>query len=586
MVGKIKKLSSSLINKIAAGEVIENPASVVKELVENSIDANCSLITVEIIAGGFQKIRIADDGSGMSRVDALISIERHATSKLRSLDDLFNISSMGFRGEALSSIAAVSKFSLTTKEKGDRPATAITFSGQINVSDGVREVGTTIEVDALFYNVPARKKFQKSSNASTAEVTKIVTKLSLANPNISFRFYSNGQEILNTTACSKNDFHTALQSRLIDTLPKVYSENGYKVEFSDHLIELKGVIGYPTDTRANRLGQYLFINNRTVFSPLISAVMQEIYSTRIFSKDHPIFVLYLNVDPNVVDVNVHPQKKEVRLSNEREIVQSLKKAVFQALSGQKQEEEIPIASFDFGKLEEFAPSQSFETVAKSRDEEVMPTLFEQSSSLKLSPLCRYKNYDLVDSESFNEVFYKYSFDEGLLFFDRVAISKRIAYDAFYKSLKGEEVFVAKQALLFPLSIEMSRDEALILENHIDLINNLGISMRLFGSTCMVVESLSQYFDESSVEKVIFELIPHLQSRSIQELKLKEIAKLAVKNVQRCDAQLHGLVEQLFKTSSPYLCPNGKPTISHFTEDEIGKKYAPNSTQKTSTIPKK
>ncbi|MDN3504990.1 MAG: DNA mismatch repair endonuclease MutL [Rhabdochlamydiaceae bacterium] len=586
MSGIIKKLSSSLIDKIAAGEVIENPASVVKELVENSIDAQSSLITIEIIGGGFQKIRVADDGVGMSRQDALISIERHATSKLRSLDDLFNISSMGFRGEALSSIAAVSKFSLTTKDGSDFPATHITFNGQIKVSDGAREKGTTIEVDALFYNVPARKKFQKSVNSATAEVTKVITKLSLANPFLSFRFFSNGQEILNSVATHKGDFYQALQSRLIDTLPKVYSESGYKLDYTDHLVELKGVIGVPTDTRSNRLGQYLFINNRSVFSPLISAVMQEVYSTRIFSKDHPIFVLFLKVDPQVVDVNVHPQKREVRLSNEKEIIQSLKKAVLLALSCQKQDKESVASSFDFANLEEFAPSQSFDQVAKRVQPDQEETLFEYKPSLSLDPLCRYKQYDLIDSETFNEIFSQFKFEPGLLFFDRVSISKRIAFDAFYKSLKGEKIFLSKQALLFPISIELSREEAQIIESQIELLESLGLSVRLFGLTCIVVESISPYYEENDIERMIIDLIPYLQVSSIEEIKLKEIAKLAVKNVERVDGELHTLLEQLFKTSSPLLSPSGKPTISLFTPEDIGKQHATIQTQKSSTNAKK
>lgn len=309
MSAKIFKLSSSVINQIAAGEVVENPASIVKELIENSLDAESMSIEVTALGGGQELIRIEDDGSGMSREDALLSIERHATSKIRSVEDLQTLSTMGFRGEALAAISSVCHFELKTS---DGKATRILSEGGtiISVESCARNRGTTIEVRSLFYNVPARRNFQKSKSASFAAISRTVDAIALAHPEIAFSL--NG----------KRFFPTTLKERIEEILGE-----------HEHPVAANGILGFvasPEKAMAMRTGQYLYINKRPIFSPLIAKAVKEAFGTRISEHSYPRFILFLEMDPDQIDINVHPQKKEVRFRDEGAIFRKIQKAVEEA----------------------------------------------------------------------------------------------------------------------------------------------------------------------------------------------------------------------------------------------------------------
>ena len=568
MKQKIQRLSTATIDKIAAGEVIESPSSVVKELVENSIDAHAAHINIEIQSGGFQLIRISDDGDGMSRNDALICVERHATSKLRHIDDLNTTLSMGFRGEALSSIAAVSQFSLITNNGGD-VATKLTLSPQMKVSDFAREKGTTVEVASLFYNVPARKKFQKSAAALLSEITKLITKLSIAYPHIAFQLVSNGDKVIGTQANEKSEFLASLSQRIRDVLPSNYSEKGCRVDYQDGIVTIKGVVGLPTECRTNRTGQYLFINQRAVFSPYLSAVMQDAYSTRIESKEHPIFVLHLTLNPELVDVNVHPQKREVRLSSEREIMNGVKRATLKALAAHEQIEPDrkganPI-QFDSEAFSE--PLFTIDPIVPKKMENG-PTLFEVSEHVRLKELARYGKLSLVECVSFNETFPAHAMEEGILVCDRDAIARTIAYDALLANLMDEGQKMSIQALMFPISIELSKSESLTVNEALPIFNALGIGLRAFGDVCFVVESLAAIYDQDDIVKCVFELLPLLKMGDRKAVKLKEIAKMATRHVESISGDLHTAVDELLKCSSPFLSPSGRGTIAHLTNTDL------------------
>ncbi|HEV8051842.1 MAG TPA: DNA mismatch repair endonuclease MutL [Parachlamydiaceae bacterium] len=333
MSSKIRVLSDHTINKIAAGEVIENPASVVKELVENSLDAGATDICIEIQGGGRQMIRISDNGCGMNSDDALLCLERHATSKLREVEEIHSLSTMGFRGEAIPSIASISKFNLLTcpaQESSTPPVGSMVIidGGKIiSCHPAARSQGTTIEVKSLFFNVPVRKKFLKSPSIDANEILKTVSLMALGYPAIKFQLINDGKNSLMAPSSKDPAFNAQLQERIENVLgPDFFRHTTYIEEVKDG-ITLKGVIGHPGYTRHNRTGQYLFINKRGVVSPLVAYAVKEGFGSSIPAGRFPVFVLHLQVAGDLVDVNVHPQKREVRLRQEQLIKELIIKAV-------------------------------------------------------------------------------------------------------------------------------------------------------------------------------------------------------------------------------------------------------------------
>jgi DNA mismatch repair protein MutL len=331
---KIRVLTEHTINKIAAGEVIENPASVIKELVENSIDAGSTTICVEIQNGGRQLIRITDDGCGMSHDDALLSLERHATSKIKEVDDIQEVTTMGFRGEAIPSIASISKFTLLTCPRTDDGAevtgTLVCVDGGriVSCAGAARSTGTTIEVKSLFFNVPVRRKFQKSPAYDIHEIQKILSLIALGYPNVQFELISDQKTLLKTLPpLDDNSFSDRLRKRIEEVLGKVVSGPLLPVSFEQPPFGIHGFIAPPSVHKPNRTGQYLFINHRAVFSPLVSTAVKEGYGTMLPAQRFPFFILHLSLPGSLVDVNVHPQKKEVRLRQESQLKEIIIRAI-------------------------------------------------------------------------------------------------------------------------------------------------------------------------------------------------------------------------------------------------------------------
>lgn len=315
---KIALLTDHVINQIAAGEVIENPASVIKELVDNAIDAGASRIDVEIQAGGQQLIKVDDDGCGMSREDVEMCLMRHATSKLRALDDLESLQTMGFRGEALAAIAAISKLEIRTSD-GMQGTRLVADGGQIvTVEPCARNRGTTIEVRSIFFNTPARRKFQKSPQANASQATRTLSSMALAEPSIAFSLKSAGQIVLDVKA-------TTLKERAEQILGEIFQQGIWFDKKS-----VKGWLGLPDEARVTRSMQHFFVNRRPIFSPLLSKAAREGYGTRINSGSHPAIVLFYECSADEFDVNVHPQKKEIRFREEGRIFCRIRDSIQQA----------------------------------------------------------------------------------------------------------------------------------------------------------------------------------------------------------------------------------------------------------------
>lgn len=400
MERKIARLSEIVINQIAAGEVVENPASVVKELVENSLDAQASRIEVAIHRGGLESIRIDDNGCGMSDEDALLSLERHATSKIRSSEDLFELMTMGFRGEALAAVAAISHLEMKTSL--GTVGTEIKMSGgkMISVEPTARNRGTTIEVKSLFHNVPARKKFQKSISALTAQVRRSLETIALAHPEVAFSFYVDGNAIFELLASEKK--------KRVEDLLGAFAHEGKKES-------MWGLFGAPHEAKSHRRNQYVYINRRPVFSPLLSNAVKEGYGTRIKENEHPSFILFLELDPQLLDVNVHPQKKEVRFSEESILfhqIRSFSSSVFEKVVFEEPLSFEPSA-ISWAPLAEEPPSFP---APRFQEKMALPFSFPER------PIAVFKSYLLLERE-------------GLLLIDLEAAQARIVFEKEGKIIK-------------------------------------------------------------------------------------------------------------------------------------------------------
>ncbi len=533
---KIRVLSEATINQIAAGEVIENSASVVKELVENALDAGARSIKIEIKAGGQQLIRVSDNGSGMGRDDALLSLERHATSKIRSAEDLFSLQTMGFRGEALASIAAISRFTLITADSSELGAgTKIEVEGGkiLSVGPCARTRGATIEVGSLFFNVPARKKFQKSAPVNAAEVTKAVSVLSLSHPEVAFELVHNDAVVFKVD-------EEPLEKRVEHVLGK---------EFLSLKVDREGVYGFVAsheETRHNRTGQYLFVNSRFVQAPLISFAVRDAFGGRLSSDRHPLYVLYLEVDPEGVDVNVHPQKKEVRFCDEKEMRAKVYGAVAASLGKE---------SLSFSEQPTFAqpffthsPPEEFTFRAREEEEVALPLLLEEPDVLGV-----FSHYLLINEK------------EHLLLVDLVAASARLTFDAL-----SDAASYQSQGLAIPVTLALSPAESLALDARLGELTACGFSLRLFGKNHWIVDAIPASLNEAEAAQAVRKIA----AGGPEESLIGTMAQIAGVHKKRFLLQeAIALYKELLRSKTPDRCPQGKPTTAQVNHEEIARIFA-------------
>lgn len=597
MASKIRVLDEHTINKIAAGEVIESPASVIKELVENSLDAGATDIYVEIQAGGRQLIRVTDNGCGMGKDDAVLCLERHATSKIRKVEDIESIDSMGFRGEAIPSIASISKFTLITCPQEESIGTLLKVDGgkMIQCGEAVRSPGTTIEVKSLFFNVPVRRKFQKSPAYDANEIAKILTILALGHPHVKFHLIDNQKTVIQTGSLSQSDFEMQLKDRLEALMGSEFVNNCCAVNVSKEGYHLQGYVGLPILARQNRTGQYLFINKRAVFSPLISFVAKEAYGTILPTNKHPVFVLHLSIPGDSVDVNVHPQKKEVRLRQDNILRELILKGVQQALQKPNFEHNPVFApfpetdekTFSYPTINPAFPLEVRETKdwqseykapeilqrLVSEKPSVVPMLFEKRPFPKiLNTIPRFIILDAATLETWKAVP-----SDSLCLVDQKAAHARVIYE----NLKSQVGPVAIQTLLIPHSLKLAPPEANALRLVLDFFNQLGIHIHEVGLNSFVIDALPQIFGNVEIDKVILDLMENMQNfqddgavKKQLELRMAISASHAAINKSK---RLHveeaqALINQLFACQSPFLCPQGKPTLACISSEELNKKF--------------
>jgi len=542
----IQVLSEDVINKIAAGEVVERPASVVKELLENSIDAQAKTIIVEVEDGGQKLIRVSDNGWGMTKEEINLALQRHSTSKIRSFEDLDQVKTLGFRGEALPSIASVSKLRIEPNPSGS---------------------GITVEVKDLFYNVPARKKFLKSKATEMAHMGDIVAKYALAFPEISFKFISDGKLLLLTPGRGNH----------LEAIIAVYgtelAKELEKVDFSYSFGKISGFAGRPTLSRTDKSYEIFFVNKRYVRNPLLARALEEAYQNLIPSANFPVGIIFLEIDPKLVDVNVHPTKREVRFSKTQEVLAAITEAVKQTLakyhqafsSSSKQNLEASfISSSKPSGLPTWQPAMTNILFPKEfLSSEQLPTGFNQV------PVLQFKNTYLATIQG-----------EELILIDQHAAHERIIYDRLSQGAK-DPGGISSQTLLIPETIELSPAEAPILQENLTYLKNLGFNLEEFGTNSFLLRSIPAVASKVSAG-ILFckilsdlkELEKGLSEQSRQEALRKSIAcHSAVKAGDELSPQeVNQLILDLFSTTNPFTCPHGRPTMLRFTEEELAKKF--------------
>ncbi len=571
MATKIRVLSEETINKIAAGEVIENPASIIKELVENSLDAGATKIIVEIGGGGFQLVKVSDNGSGMSPDDALLSLERHATSKIIEAEDLFTVGTMGFRGEALASIGAVSHMTLQTALSDNLGVEVYMEGGRVQtVTPSARSQGTTITVRQLFYNVPARRKFQKSASLSSADVTRTMTALSLANPCVAFELYQQDEMIFKLLKGDSSDFLGSLKKRMSDVLGEEFLEGSITLEASDSSFSFRGILGSFQNTRPNRSLQYQFVNGRSVLCPAVSFAVKDAFGTRIAENRFPVYVLHLDIPKEYVDVNVHPQKKEIRLREEKWIKQTIQEKIQEKFIVREEVAPSTPSSFALFSEESFFPRPA---MYKEKEENSEPKMREtgllEEKELPLTVRPRavgvYQHFLWVEASSVPLI----GESDGLLFVDLQAAAARVLFDFLEKTGGRED----QQLLLIPITFTCSLVEEEMIVASLAEIESLGFTIQR-GRQSFMIEAIPSYIEESEAIEFIRSFISlEEKGEMIQQRKSRRLAA-SVSKIAKSRRGSHTLItgvallEALLKTSSPKVCPLGEKIIKEVGKDEL------------------
>jgi DNA mismatch repair protein MutL len=559
----ISLLSDEVINKIAAGEVVESPSSVVKELVENSIDAKAKNIEIEIKAGGMLFIRVTDDGVGMSEEDLKRSILRHATSKIKTIKDIENIGSLGFRGEALASIASISKMKIES-----RGFCIYVEGGRVKSFERCfREEGTSIEVKTLFYNVPARKKFQRGEAFLVSKITKEIKKLCLGSFDVSFQFISNGKEVLEV------EREKSLKKGFIFRIEKLFGKSILKnlilVDKKTKFLEIFGFISSPLFTKMNRSFQYLLMNGRSVFNPLISKAVKEGYATRIEENKYPLYFLHINVKNNFLDVNVHPQKKEIRLLEEVFIRDEIKNAVFSSF----EKEKILEKSFTFQKPLDFYKVEESKNFKEGILEEFKQTSFFESfkeeNSIENSMLI--SRYFIIDSPSIlrkiDENF------QGVICVDLKAALSQIVFE------KMNVEKMESQSLNTPFIVE-NIEEIELVEKFSKKFLEFGFEVRVLKNV-VAIDAVPIFLEEGEVLKFFHLVLEEVLSFGKSDLSLEYLQKKLAKRIciyikSRREVfekeKAIFILKELLKCRSKYLDPLGDPIVVLLGEEEISKLF--------------
>ena len=631
-MSQIIELPEVLANQIAAGEVIERPASVVKELVENSIDAGASQIVVEIEEAGLKSIRITDNGEGIAHDEVALALRRHATSKIKSQADLFRIRTLGFRGEAMPSIASVSILTLLTAQEGAAHGTKLVAKGgEIEeVEPATSPVGTKITVEDLFFNTPARLKYLKSQQAELSHIVDILNRLSLAHPEIAFTLINDGKEMTKTAGTGN------LRQAIAGVYGLASAKKMVAIENRDLDFEVTGFVSLPELTRANRNYISLFINGRYIKNFLLNRAILDGYGSKLMVGRFPLAIIHIQIDPYLADVNVHPTKQEVRISKERELMALISQAIANAL---KEQDLIPDAlenlakstirrtekpvqttlplkenrlyydreSQDFKLRPEVADPQlplTDEATADSRSQEnpiEKPTsaikfaerkvaVYNELDHPELDLASLDKAYDKLEGEEastfpeleyFGQMHGTYLFAQGnggLYIIDQHAAQERVKYEEYRESIG--DVDGSQQQLLVPYIFEFPTDDLIRLQQRKHLLEEVGVYLEEYGANQLILREHPIWMKEEEIEAGIYEMCDMLlltKEVSIKkyraELAIMMSCKRSIKaNHTLDDYSARDLIYQLSQCDNPYNCPHGRPVLVNFTKSDMEKMF--------------
>ncbi len=573
-MASIKPLSQSLINQIAAGEVVERPASVAKELIENSLDASATEVVVEIVSGGLEAIIVTDNGKGMSSSDVRMAWERHATSKICLPEHLTSISSLGFRGEALASIASVSKCEMETKMRDEISGVFLKIEeGEISIESecGCPE-GTKISVFNLFYNTPARRKYMKTASTEHKKIVELVQEFALANPDIAFRLVSDGKVVID---CAPS----IIEDRIANILGKEVADNLVPVFYGGSDFKVSGFVGKPVIAKSNRKGQFLIINGRVIQNHLIAHAVKEAFHSMLMHGKHPWFLLNLEINPEDVDVNVHPRKLEVRFLKQNEAYRNIYKSVEATLNkhllmpavslktedrSSKSSEAISMDLREPRGIKEHIENknraETFDVFQKGRPNEVEPRGLRAVAQIGNS-------YILAEDE------------EGLVIVDQHAAHERVMYEKLMAALR--EAKVVSQPVLAPQSVDFAASEAEVLRENVDALSEVGFEVEEFGGNTFIVTAVPADLATSDAGEVLRGMVDDLsnekRSNSLSDRRENVIHYAACRSAVKFGQKLsheeqQALLDQISEIERCETCPHGRPTMIRMSYDDLEKSF--------------
>jgi DNA mismatch repair protein MutL len=609
MADIIQLLPDAVANQIAAGEVIQRPASAVKELLENAIDAGADSISLVIKDAGKSLIQVNDNGSGMSDTDARLSFERHATSKIKDAGDLFNISTKGFRGEALASIAAIAQVELKTKKEDTDLGSQIIIEGsEVKTQEPcTASKGTSFSIKNLFFNVPARRNFLKSNPVEIKHIIEEFQRVALVHADINFSMYNNGNEVFNL---KKGSF----RQRIVAIFGDKYNQRLVPVEEQTDLVKIEGFVTKPEYAKKTRGEQYFFVNNRFIKSGYLNHAVQNAFDQLLNTDQFPSYFLKLTIDPSKIDINIHPTKTEIKFDDERAIYAIIRTAVKQALGKfniaptldfeQETSFQVPLMKntdalktptikvnpsynpFET-KTEPVVPkkqsSENWETLYSSFEKDTEEVISQQEENEEQQQVIstNWQDDDEDERQTLLQLHAKYILTQlksGFLIVDQQRAHERILFEDFFKNL--EEGKGLTQQLLFPETIDFSNADAELLNELKTEIETLGFAMDKVGRNSFVVNGVPSELNDQNVKKVIESLLEQFKMNE-SELKLKKHENLAI-SMARSAAIKSGkklsyhemkvLVDKLFACEMPYVLPNGKPTIITLDLDELNQQF--------------
>ena len=577
-MSNIKVMDEVLANTIAAGEVVERTLNVVKELVENSIDAKSTSIKIKLTDAGVKEIIVEDNGIGMDREDARLAFLRHATSKLKKVDDLFHIATLGFRGEALPSIASVAIVDLTTSQNQVGTHVVVEAGTIKTIESCDLQQGTTIKVRDLFYNTPVRLKYLKNLYTELALIVEYVNKMALSYPSIKFVLINNDKELLNT-AGDGNLLKVIYAVYGIDVAKKMLAING---ENEDYVVS--GYISYPEVAKTARSVMTTLVNGRVIRNLELNRTILEAYHTYIPKDKYPIVVLNIDVDPILIDINIHPQKMDIKFSK----AETLKSLVTDLITKKLKEVLlIPHANVrDIATIAEvqaqmpLAPPKSpfeIEDVVAEVKPEIVEVTFDLETEItppEEKTSTEYRIKEMYPVGIVHKTYIIAENDDGMFIIDQHAAAERINYEKYLKALSAEQKDITN--LLVPIRLEFSKDAFIRLKQHLDVLTSIGIQAEEFGDNTLIIRShptwLFQGYEKESIEKIIAIILEHgefVKEKFVEKTAITLACRLSIKaNDYISKEEMKYLLDNLRKCENPFTCPHGRPTIITYSNYDL------------------